>query len=111
MLEQALRFAGLTSGNARLDLQPCGAGELVDGARAACGPETRAAGCEGEQHIPEGLPDVAADRTAISHCRRNQVENAVTRAADGRWVGIRAQLVDLPRGAAVRNNDSRRAAR
>jgi signal transduction histidine kinase len=93
MVEQILGFAGTQSGRVSYEFQPVEVRDVVTKALAACEPEIRASGCAVETEIPPDLPMVAADETSLAHSVRNLIDNAVTHGAEGRWVGIRAQLV------------------
>jgi signal transduction histidine kinase len=90
MVEQVLTFAGAGSGRLHLNLEPIAVPLVVNRALAACEPEIREAGCRIETQVPETLPLVLADSTALVHCLQNLLLNALKYASGGGWVGLRA---------------------
>ena len=90
MVEQILRFAGIQSGRARYELQPTPVGSLVDGAIAACQAEIEKAGVAIERNLDPAVPDIQADRTAMTHALRNLIDNAVVHGGSGKYLGVAA---------------------
>lgn len=93
MIEQILRFAGLQSGQVRLNPEPVEVAELLHRAAETCDPEIRAAGCTLETRIDDGLPRVTADPALLAHALRNLLDNAATHGARGQWIGLTARLI------------------
>ena len=58
----------------------------------------RAAQFTVERDVPSDLPAVSGDLMAASQCLENLITNALKYAKDGRWIGIRAQALDDPKG-------------
>jgi signal transduction histidine kinase len=91
MVERILGFAGMQSGRMNLEFRPTDPRDLIAGALAASEPLIRASGCTVETAVAPDVPKVAADATALTHCLRNLLDNAVTHGAAGGWVRISAQ--------------------
>jgi signal transduction histidine kinase len=91
MVEQILGFAGIQAGRAKYEMRPVPVAELVERALAACGAGLEESGCRIEQEIQPGLPPVEADATALAHCLRNLISNALQYGREGKWLGIRAK--------------------
>jgi signal transduction histidine kinase len=65
--------------------------EIVDDAIAALAPEIRETGCDVISEIPDDAPTVRANATALTHCVRNLVSNAVkygTKSSRGNSIRI-----------------------
>lgn len=89
MVEQVLRFAGISAG--RLDLRPetVEVDSLIQRAIADSEPDLAAAGVTLTQQIDVDLPAVHADAAATIHCLRNLLSNAAKYGA-GSPVGVKA---------------------
>jgi len=93
MVEQILRFAGISSGRFEMHTQPVEVRAVVDQAVADCQPELAAAGCSLTCDIAPALPMVQGDAPALVHCLRNLLSNAVKHGA-GSAVSVRAALAN-----------------
>lgn len=80
MVEQVLRFAGLSSQHGEIQRAPVGIDEVVAEAVRDSGPELTAAGCILKQDIAKTLPELQGDRPALLHCLRNLLTNAAKHA-------------------------------
>jgi len=91
MVEQILEFAGMQSGQRSLNIVPLsvdtliasvlrGSATLIDGARL-----------EVQVDIPQDLPPVAGDESALHRVFQNLVGNAIKYGAEGGWIGIEAR--------------------
>ena len=76
MIEQILRFAGISSGRFEIHPQPVQVPILIDEAIADSQPELTAAGCVPTLDIETGLAEVNADAPAMVHCLKNLMNNA-----------------------------------
>jgi len=91
MIEQVLEYAGVSGGRQLprahpVDIQAV-ARDALDGCRALLDDQ----GVEVSFDVPAGLPPVMADEDALRRAVQNLVTNALKYAADGRWIGIRAE--------------------
>ena len=91
MIEQVLEYAGVSGGRQLprahpVDIQAM-ARDALDGCRALLDEQ----GFEVSFDVPAGLPPVMADDDALRRAVQNLVTNALKYAADGRWIGIRAE--------------------
>jgi signal transduction histidine kinase len=80
MVEQVLRFAGLSSQHGEIQRAPVAIHELLAEAVKDSEPELMAAGCKLKQDIAEALPELQGDRAALLHCLRNLLSNAAKHA-------------------------------
>ena len=80
MVEQVLRFAGLSSQHGELHLVPVEVVGLVDEAVADCRTELNGASCPVKVDVAEDLPPIEGDRGALLHCLRNLLGNAAKHA-------------------------------
>ena len=76
MVEQVLRFAGLSSQHGELQRGPVEVAALIDEAIADCQSELTAAGSELTRTFDAELPPIDGDRGALLHCLRNLLSNA-----------------------------------
>ncbi|MEO5922857.1 MAG: HAMP domain-containing sensor histidine kinase [Bryobacteraceae bacterium] len=76
MVEQVLRFAGLSSQHGELQRGPVEVAALIDEAIADCRNELAVAGSAVEQSIEPSVPAIDGDRGALLHCLRNLLTNA-----------------------------------
>jgi signal transduction histidine kinase len=86
MLEQVLRFAGLSSQHGELRRAPVDVAALVDEAAGEVAIEVR---CD----VAAGLPQIDGDHAALLHCLRNLLGNASKHAA-GAPVTVAARAAD-----------------
>jgi signal transduction histidine kinase len=95
MVEQVLRFAGLSSQHAELLRGPVEVPALIHEAVTDCRPELDAAGAKLTVLVDETLPPIDGDRAALLHGLRNLLENA---AKHGRGAAIRLRASADPQG-------------
>jgi signal transduction histidine kinase len=76
MVEQVLRFAGLSSQHADLRRAPIEAAELAAEAATDCRSELAASGAELTIDVAAGLAPIDGDRAALLHALRNLLTNA-----------------------------------
>lgn len=90
LVEQVLQFAGLQSGQRRLDLKPVELKTLIDEAAAGCRQAAPDQHVLVETVIPDDLPLVRGDEAALRRVFQNLIGNAIKYGGSDRWVGIRA---------------------
>ncbi len=93
MVEQVLRFSGLSSQHGELQRAPVEVAGLIDEAAADCRNELSIAGSELTQAIDSAVPMIDGDRGALLHCLRNLLSNAAKHGG-GSTVSVRTQDVD-----------------
>lgn len=81
MVEQVLRFAGLSSQHGELQRAAVPVGPLVQEALLDCRAELAATGTEVSEDLPADLPEIDGDRAALLHCLRNLFSNAAKHGA------------------------------
>jgi signal transduction histidine kinase len=91
MVEQTLQFAAVQAGKRQFRIQPTPAADLIRRAVGEARPAAEEEGFEIETDLPAGLPFVAVDPDAASHCLQNLIGNAVKYGGSARWVGVSAR--------------------
>jgi signal transduction histidine kinase len=81
MVEQVLRFAGLSSQHGELERAPVEVHSLIEEAVADCQSELNSAGSELTLDLEPTLPAIDGDRGALLHCLRNLLSNAAKHGA------------------------------
>ena len=76
MVEQVLRFAGLSSQHGELQRAPVPVAGLIDEALLDCRADFDETSTEVMDDIPTDLPQIDGDRAALLHCLRNLFSNA-----------------------------------
>ena len=94
MVEQVLRFAGLSSQHGELQRAPVEVAGLIDEAVVDCRDELTGAGSKVALTIDAGLPEIDGDRGALLHCLRNLLNNAAKHGG-GAEVRIAARTAGL----------------
>jgi signal transduction histidine kinase len=89
LVEQILEFAGLQSGQRTIAVRPVEIGTLLRDV-AATAEATAPAGITIDLSIPDDLPAVAGDESALRRVFQNLVGNAIKYGADARWIQIKA---------------------
>lgn len=91
-VERVLQLAGIASGRSMsaVTLAPAA---LIDEALQACQTEIENAGFDVDVEVPDHLPLIAGDRTALRSAVQNLVGNAVKYGRDARWLRISAAVV------------------
>ena len=115
MVEQILEFAGANSGERKYNLTPTDVTKVVTDAVEECRPLIESGGFEIETELHNALPDVLADRTALSSAVQNLIANSVKYSDGSKWIRISAVNGDdavkisvEDRGIGIRSDDLRR---
>lgn len=90
MVEQVLRFAGLSSQHGELQRGPVEVASLIHEAIADSQPDLDNAGSRLIQALDSGLPPIDGDHAALLHALRNLLENAA-KHGEGADVSLRAR--------------------
>ena len=102
MVEQVLRFAGLSSEHG-IQHAPVPVEPLIEEALLDCRAELDAVGAEVDVDVEVGLRDIDGDRAALLHCLRNLLSNAA-KHGDGKPVRVVAradgEMVEIQIGRA-----------
>ena len=91
MVEQVLELAGAQSGRKTYDPRPVCVDQVVAEAVAATRSLLEEKNFVIETNVAPDLPQVIADREALSRSLQNLIHNAIKYAAQGRWIGITAR--------------------
>lgn len=91
MVEQILEFAGIHSGQRTLNDVPVSIGAVIESVLRGSATLIETAGLELQVDIPQDLPRVAGDESALRRVFQNLVGNAIKYGADGGWIGIEAR--------------------
>jgi signal transduction histidine kinase len=102
MIEQVLEFAGITSRERRRAREPIAVAAVVEEALKACGWVIAEAAIDVEVRLPPTLPLVLGDRAALRRALQNLIQNSVSHARAGRWIGVSAETARAGRGGVVR---------
>ncbi len=94
LVEQILLFAATRKGGSNYALSSLAVADIVDNALRNTGGLIRHEGVRVEQHVPEDLPPVAGDPTALSQILQNLITNAVKYGGREKWIGINAAVVN-----------------
>jgi signal transduction histidine kinase len=81
MVEQVLRFAGMSSDRYEMQWQTLEIGPVIEQALQDCAPEFQRTGTLVDRHIAPGLPKLEGDPAALGQCLRNLLENAAIHGA------------------------------
>lgn len=98
MIEQTLQFAAGQSNRQTYDLKPQPVADIIEAALRQSAPAIQAAHCQVERNVPANLPDIIADRAALSQSIQNLIGNAVKYGGDSHWLGVRAETGAAPAG-------------
>lgn len=90
MVEQILEFAGVQSGQRRLEPRPVDLPTLLDDVLRASAALIDTAHIHVEIDVPRDLPPVLGDEAALRRVFQNLLGNAIKYGADGRWIGLSA---------------------
>ena len=77
IVDQVLLFGETRSMRKKYEIGPVEIVEIIDDALATLAPEIRESGCDVISEIPDDAPTVRANATALTHCVRNLVSNAI----------------------------------
>jgi signal transduction histidine kinase len=90
MVEQVLEFAGLSSGRKATQARATSAAHVIDDAVSASRALIDAHDFELVVTVPDDLPLVSGDISALHRALQNLITNALKHAATGRWLSITA---------------------
>jgi two-component system sensor histidine kinase SenX3 len=91
MVEQILEFAGIQSGQRRLDRRPVAVSALLAEVLAASAALIDAAGIKVDVDLPGDLPPLAGDEAALRRVFQNLIGNAIKYGGEGGWLGLTAR--------------------
>ena len=94
MVEQILAFAGARSGNRKYDLRQTNVEEIIEAALSECKSLIDEKDFSIEKEIAENLPNVIADKTALSQAIQNLIANSIKYGNGNKWLKITAQNGD-----------------
>jgi signal transduction histidine kinase len=98
LVERVLLFAATRDRQQRYVVQSLLPAEVVDAALASTEGLICAAQFTIDRDVPADLPPIIGERMAVAQCVENLITNALKYGRDGRWIGIRARVVDEARG-------------
>jgi two-component system, OmpR family, sensor histidine kinase SenX3 len=101
LVEQILLFAAARENRQQFSARLLHVPELLDAALGNTAGLIQAAGFTVEKHIEDNLPPVTGDPSALSQCLQNLITNAIKYGGEERWMGVRAERADGPRGPEV----------
>jgi two-component system, OmpR family, sensor histidine kinase SenX3 len=96
-VERVLQLAGIAAGSAARSKVPVSVAEIVQQSVAACRPEIEARGVTLELNLPDQLPPVRGDASALRSAVQNLVSNGVKYGGDARWVRVSAEALPGPK--------------
>ncbi len=90
LVDQVLQFAGTQSLTSKDNMSVVSLAGIVDGALSDAQPAIRERAIEVDVEVPDDLPNIRADASAVRRAIQNLIDNAVKYAGDKGWVGLRA---------------------
>ena len=90
MVEQILEFAGANSGRQKYSFSQLNVRDVVADALSECRPLIESGGLDVETDIQDDLPNVAADKTALSSALQNLIANSAKYSNGSRWIKVSA---------------------
>jgi len=115
MVEQILEFAGANSGKQKYSLAPTDVSAVVKDALAECAPLIDSSGFTIETDLQNELPQIQADRSALSSAIQNLIANSVKYSNGSKWIKVSAangegsvEIAVEDRGIGIRSSDLRR---
>jgi signal transduction histidine kinase len=94
LVEEVLLFAATREDRHRYDSRPLRVADIIDSALKATTDLIDAAQFTVERDVPDDLPPVRGDLSALSQCLQNLVTNALKYGGSSRWIGIRSKVQD-----------------
>lgn len=114
MVEQILEFAGASSGRRSFTFQQTSVVKVLDDALTECRPLIESSGFTVETEIADGLPQISADRSALSSAVQNLIANSVKYSNGSKWIRVSAtngggkvKISVEDRGIGIRADDLR----
>ncbi|NJN18855.1 MAG: HAMP domain-containing histidine kinase [Oscillochloris sp.] len=99
MVDQVLAFAEAHSRQRRNGFHALDPAALLHEVLAMLQHQIRAGGFHVDLEVPPGLPTVHADGPALRRAIQNLLSNAMKYGGDDGWIGVRAAIVAVDRGA------------
>jgi signal transduction histidine kinase len=94
LVDQVLLFASTLEGRSRYQIASVDVAETVKRVLENVSALAERSGVTIESDLPDDLPPVMADATALSHCLQNLVVNGVKYSGEHKWVRVWARVVD-----------------
>lgn len=91
MVEQVLGYAGIDAMGRGITTNEVDVSATLDAALESCAAMLAERGIQVQRDVAPGLPTVSANEPALRRAVQNMIGNAVKYAADGRWIGLRAE--------------------
>lgn len=88
MVEQILEFAGARSGKKQYDLREVEVGKIIENAIAECQPLIEQKKFKLETEIAENLPNIIADKIALSYAVQNLIVNSIKYGGEKKYLKI-----------------------
>lgn len=92
LIDNVLCYARINDGSSAYDIEPVDVVDLVQESVDRFQPRFTEAHMEVELQVPPDPVVVSGDHLMLSHAFDNLVENAVTHAASGHWLGVRVAV-------------------
>jgi signal transduction histidine kinase len=89
LIENFLTFSRMERGQHRFRFEPMAPALLVQEAVAAMGERLKADGCRFEQTVPPDLPEITADRDAMTTVLINLLDNAIKYSEQDKRIALR----------------------
>jgi two-component system, OmpR family, sensor histidine kinase SenX3 len=91
MVEQILDFAGADSGRKKYDFRAANVNEIIENALAECQPLIDEKEIKVEKEITENLPEITADKTALTQAVQNLIVNSIKYSNGEKFIKIAAR--------------------
>ena len=91
MVEQILDFAGADSGRKKYDLREASVSEIIENALLECQPLIDKKQIEIEKELNENLPEIVADKTALTQAIQNLIVNSIKYSNGGKFIKVAAR--------------------
>ncbi len=104
LITRLLDWARMESGKRKYDLRLQPIGPIVDDALRAVEPQRIQTGAEGRREVPDGLPDVAADRDALCDALVDLLQNAFKYTGSEKRIVVSARMAGNAVEVVVQDN-------